>query len=95
MKTLEKLELVNNLIKKSEEILNEILKNPENDSLTSYYGYTLKLIKQELNILSDNSHGYLTRDKSIEDVINAEGDEWNDESSDDGSDIEDIMNDLI
>jgi len=95
MTTLEKLDLAYSLIKKSEEILNKINKDIENDSLNNYYGYTIKILVQELNIISDNSKGYLTQDKSIMDIIESEGDKWEDNSTDDGQDFEDILNTII
>lgn len=81
-----------NLIKKCEYIINEININPENDSLISFYGFSLKNIRKELIKISDNSEYYRTKYMSINEIIESCGDNWVDNSSDDGLGIDDIIN---
>ena len=72
--TLEKLEEAMELMKQAESLVKEAKK--ENESLSDYYGYSLDIIAQELNQFSDNSKGYIGRNKCLEDIINAEGENW-------------------
>ena len=50
----------------------------ENESLSDYYGYSLEIITQELNRFSDNSRGYLGRNTCLQDIIDDEGEKWED-----------------
>lgn len=52
--------------------------NGENESLSDYYGYSLEIITQELNRFSDNSGGYIGRNTCLQDIIDAEGEKWED-----------------
>jgi hypothetical protein len=95
MKTLEKLQLVFELMKKAEEIINDIKNDKdENESLLDYYGYSLEIIKQQLNIFSDNRNGYLTHDTNIKEIVDSEGERWNDESNDDGIDYQKVLDEI-
>lgn len=94
MTTLEKLELAKSLMEKAEELIDGIIENPENDSLIKYYGYSLKIITQELNKFSTNSRSYLTSDVSLDEIINEEGENWTDDSNCDGVYIEDLLDEL-
>lgn len=75
MRTTDLLELAQQKMKEIEEILDEV---QTNESLDDYYGYSINIIKQELK-KSNNGGGFLTSDKSIEDIIYGEGEKWNDE----------------
>ena len=72
---LKKLESVLSHMKEAEKIIEDLRTNEE-DSLNNYYGYSLEIIQQQLNKLSDNSQGYLGRDSCIGDIIESEGDKW-------------------
>jgi len=95
MKTLEKLQLAFELMKKAEEIINDIKNDKdENESLLDYYGYSLEIIQQQLNIFSDNRKGYLTHDTNIKEIVDSEGERWNDESNDDGIDYQKVLDEI-
>lgn len=95
MKTIDKLQLAFELMKKAEEIISEIKKNKEeNKSLLSYYGYSLEIIEQQLNIFSDNSKNYLTRNTNLEEILNMLGDNWEDESKDDEISYEEVLEEI-
>jgi len=51
-------------------------KAKKNESLSDYYGYTIGLMIQELDKVSENQAGYLTRDKNIQDILEVEGEKW-------------------
>lgn len=95
MKTQEKLQLAFELIKKAEDIINDIRnEKEENHSLLRYYGYSLEIIQQELNIFSNNSGYYLTNDVNLQGIIDSEGQDWNDESNDDETTYEEILEEI-
>lgn len=95
MKTQEKLQLAFELMKKAENILHEINNDKEeNKSLLRYYGYSLEIIRQQLNIFSDNSGYYLTRDVNLQEILDSEGDNWNDESKDNEISYKDILEEI-
>jgi hypothetical protein len=95
MKILEKLQLAFELMKKAEDIINDIRNNKEeNQSLLRYYGYSLEIIQQQLNIFSDNSGYYLTNDVNLQGIIDSEGQDWNDESNDDEITYEEILEEI-
>ena len=95
MKTLDKLQLAFELMRKAEDIINEIRFNKDdNESLLGYYGYGLEIIQQQLDIFTDNSRYYLTRNTNLEEILNSEGDLWNDESKDDEISYEDILQEI-
>jgi hypothetical protein len=95
MKTLDKLQLAFELMRKAEDIINEIRFNKEeNKSLLNYYGYGLEIIQQQLDIYTDNSRYYLTRNTNLEEILNSEGDNWEDESKDDEISYEDILEEI-
>lgn len=89
MKTnaLEKLQEANDLMKQAERLVNEA--RDSNSSLRSKYGYSLQIIEQELNQFSDNSRGYLSRNTTLEEIIESEGRKWfDDEKSENEGDKE-------
>lgn len=95
MKTQEKLQLAFELMKKAEEIINDIRnEKEENKSLLRYYGYSLEIIQQQLNIFSDNSRYYLTNDVNLQGILDSEGQDWNDESNDDEITYEEILEEI-
>jgi hypothetical protein len=95
MKTLDKLQLAFELMSKAEDIINEIRFNKDdNKSLLNYYGYGLEIIQQQLDIYTDNSRYYLTRNTNLEEILNSEGDNWEDESKDDEISYEDILQEI-
>ena len=95
MTTLEKLQLAFELVKKAENIINDIKNDKdENESLLSYYGYSLEIIQQQLHIFSNNRYGYLVGDTNIKQIIDSEGDNWNDESNDDGTYYERVLEEI-
>jgi hypothetical protein len=95
MKTLDKLQLAFELMRKAEDIINEIRFNKDdNESLLGYYGYGLEIIQQQLDIYTDNSRYYLTRNTNLEEILNSEGDNWEDESKDDEISYEDILEEI-
>lgn len=95
MKTLKKLQLAFELMKKAEEIIDDIRDNEDdNQSLMKYYGYSLEIIQQELNKFSDNSCYYLTRDVNLQEIIDSEGEKWFDHSEDDENSYEDLLNEI-
>ncbi|MBX2925944.1 MAG: hypothetical protein KF746_27360 [Chitinophagaceae bacterium] len=75
MTTIEKLQEAMKHMQEAERLVNEA-KN-ENHSLDRYYGYSLQIISQELIIFSDNSAGYLGRNTNLQEIIVAEGKDWN------------------
>lgn len=95
MTTIEKLRLTKELMKTAENILDEIEKeNRLNKSLLSCYGYSIQIIKQELNKLSDNSNYYFTNDVSLERIIDSLDNDWNDNSIDDDTEPSGYLDDL-
>jgi hypothetical protein len=95
MKTQEKLQLAFELMKKAEDILYNIQNNKEeNEDLLSYYRYSLEIIRQQLNIFSNNSGYYLTRDVNLQEILDSEGDNWNDESKDDGISYDELLEEI-
>jgi hypothetical protein len=95
MKTLEKLELAFELMKKAENTINDIKNDKdENESLLGYYGYSLEIIQQQLHIFSNNRYGYFVGDTNIKQIIDSEGDKWNDESNDDGIDYQKVLDEI-
>jgi len=72
MSTLRKLQEANDLVIEALDILNEL----ENESLEEYYGYSLEIIKQQLDIFSENNEGY-SGNTSLSDIIVEEGNNWN------------------
>jgi hypothetical protein len=76
MSAKEKLEKALELMKEAESLIKEADK--QNESLNGHYGYSLEIIAQELNNFSDNSMGYIGRNTCIKDIIENEGDKWND-----------------
>lgn len=70
-------------MQQAQELLDEAL---ENESLDNYYGYSINIIKQELDKLSNNSAMY---HKNIEEMVGTEGENWNDELHD--IDLEDFL----
>lgn len=75
MNTLDQLTEAMDLMKQAEQLLIEA--NKQNKSLSDYYGYSMEIIIQELNRFSDNSRCYQGNNNSLEDIINAEGEDWN------------------
>lgn len=95
MKTQEKLQLAFELMKKAEDIINDIRnEKEENRSLLRYYGYSLEIIQQQLNIFSDNSGYYLTNDVNLQGILDSEGQDWNDNSNDDEISYEEILEEI-
>lgn len=94
MTTIEKLRLTKELMKTAENILDEIEKDSQNKSLLSCYGYSIQIIKQELNKLSDNSNYYFTNDVSLERIIDSLDNDWNDNSIDDDTEPSGYLDDL-
>lgn len=94
MTTIEKLRLTKELMKTAENILDEIEKDSQNKSLLSEYGYSIQIIKQELNKFSDNSNYYFTNDVSLERIIDSLDNDWNDNSIDDDTEPSGYLDDL-
>lgn len=61
-------------MQEAERFVNEA-KN-ENHSLDKYYGYSLQIISQEMIRFSDNRVGYLGRNSNLQEIIDAEGENW-------------------
>ena len=78
MTQLDKLHKALELMKEAEDIIEDLNDDDEN-SLNEYYGYSLQVIAQELNKFSDNSCGYLHGNTTLEEIIEAEGDNWTEE----------------
>lgn len=74
MTTLEKLEEALNHMQEANSLINDAKK--ENSSLERYYGYSLEIISQELVRFSDNNRGYLGRNTNLQEIIEAEGETW-------------------
>lgn len=79
MNTLEILREAKEHMKSAESLLKQA--NRENTSLSDYYGYSLELMIQELNRMSDNSKGYQGHDTSLDEIIEAAGSDWNEDGS--------------
>jgi nitrogenase molybdenum-iron protein alpha/beta subunit len=94
MTTFEKLVVARDLMKQAESILNEIEINPENTSLIKKYGSSIHVIKQQLNMFSDNTNRYVTGDTNLEEIIENESINWNDTSVCDGSGIHDYIDNI-
>lgn len=94
MTTIEKLRLTKELMKTAENILDEIEEDTQNKSLLSEYGYSIQIIKQQLNKLSDNSNYYFTNDVSLERIIDNLDNDWNDNSIDDDTEPSAYLNDI-
>lgn len=90
MRTTDKLKTAKALIKEAEEILDGI----NDPTLIKHFGYSIKLMVQELNKISDNSGYYITRDSNIEEIINLERETWHDLSEDNGITITDIFENI-
>jgi hypothetical protein len=82
--------IIKALIKEAEEMLDSI----NDPRLMKHFGYSITLMIQELNKISDNSRYYITRDSNIEEIINLERETWNDLSEDNGITINDIFENL-
>lgn len=95
MKTQDKLQLAFELIKKAENIITNIQNEKEgNKSLLNYYGYHIQIIKQQLNIFSDNSGCYLTGNVNLQEIIDSEAKYWNDNSNDDEITYEEVLEEI-
>lgn len=76
MTTTQKLEKAIELIKRAEKLVKSA--RVTNKSLKRYYGYSLEIIGSQLNIVSDNSNYYATRDTNLQEILEEEGENWQD-----------------
>jgi len=49
-------------------------------SLKDRHSYNFRLMTQELTKISDNSAGYLTRDTNLAQILEEEGEDWQNEN---------------
>lgn len=82
MTVTEKLTLAKELIIQAEKIIADLYdpSNMDSSSLREYYGYSMEIMEHELNKISTNKNYRVTRATSLEEIIDAEGDKWFDES---------------
>tara|TARA_R110000822_G_scaffold127454_1_gene262930 strand:- start:1172 stop:1411 length:240 start_codon:yes stop_codon:yes gene_type:complete len=73
---LEKLQDAFDKMKEAEEIIEELRKDKDS-SLDEYYGYSLEIIEAQLNQFSDNSVGYVGMNTNLKEIIDSEGENWN------------------
>ena len=66
-------ELLQEAIKKVRQARELVQEAKKNESLDDYYGYSLILIDQYLDIFSSNEGGYVGNNTSIEDVLEGMG----------------------
>lgn len=74
METLQVLREAMGHMKSAESLLKQAAR--ENKSLSDYYGYSLELMIQELNRMSDNSKGYQGHDTCLDEIMEAAGSDW-------------------
>ncbi len=86
---LDKLHQAYELMKEAESLVAEV--KTLSPSLAGYYGYSLDIIEQELHRMSDNHRGYLGRNTTLLEIIEAEGRKWHNSEpeSEDEEDEED------
>ena len=74
MDALEKLEKAREHMEEARILISEA--NSENESLENYYGYSLTIVEQQLDIFSSNERNYMTSSTNLEEIIEGEGDKW-------------------
>jgi hypothetical protein len=79
MKTLSQLREAMEHMKSAESLLKQVKR--ENKSLDDYYGYSLELMMQELNRMSDNSKGYQGHDTCLDEIMEAAGSDWTEDGT--------------
>jgi hypothetical protein len=74
MNALEMLREAFEKMKEAEQLVKDARQS--NESLDDYYGYSLRIIEQELNSFSDNSNGYSGGNTPLSDIIEGAGVNW-------------------
>ena len=75
MDALEKLSKAMELMKEAQELVEAA--QAESESLSDYYGYSLTTTAQQLDIFGANDRCYMTCNTSLEEIIEEEGNHWN------------------